>query len=146
MIILELIPTALDPLKGDIIQLSALKIEGEDIVDRFDYRLKDEFVPNESFLDIISYNKDSFIYKSTTEEILSDFKLFSLDDTLLILDNGYTKAYLAKLNNKKENILDYLNLKYSDDIIEKIIKKYKLIYNESLVDLLYLAYIKEKAN
>jgi len=36
-IILEIVPTAVDPKKGDIAQLSALKIDGIKLVDRFDY-------------------------------------------------------------------------------------------------------------
>ena len=38
-VILEIIPTAVDPKKGDVAQLSALKIDGIKLVDRFDYRL-----------------------------------------------------------------------------------------------------------
>ena len=40
-IIVELIPTATDPSRGDIIQLSALKIDNLNLVDRFDYRIND---------------------------------------------------------------------------------------------------------
>ena len=40
-IILELIPTAINPQKGDIIQLSALKLKGLQLQDRFDERLEE---------------------------------------------------------------------------------------------------------
>ena len=41
-IILEIIPTAVDPKKGEIAQLSALKLNGLNLIDRFDYRLNDD--------------------------------------------------------------------------------------------------------
>ena len=41
-IILELIPTASTKEKGDIIQLSALKLEDLNLIDRFDYTLVEE--------------------------------------------------------------------------------------------------------
>ena len=51
------------------------------------------------------------------------------------------KNYLNMLSNEKESILKYLNLEYSDDVIEKIIDKYKLEQNNYIVDLLYEALI-----
>ena len=39
-IILEIIPTAVDPTRGDIIQLSALKLKYLTLKERFDYRLR----------------------------------------------------------------------------------------------------------
>ena len=45
-IILELIPTAISPQKGDIAQLSALKVNGIKIIDRFDYRLNNDLITN----------------------------------------------------------------------------------------------------
>jgi hypothetical protein len=38
-IILELIPEAISPDKGSIVQLSALKLNDLTLIDRFDYRL-----------------------------------------------------------------------------------------------------------
>ena len=136
-IILELIPTSLDPNKGDIIQLSALKIEDLKLIDRFDYRIVDEKVPLDSMLDMISYDKDKFIYKNTTNEILDAFDMWSEDIDLLIIDNAYTEKYLKKINNKKESIFNHLDLKYSDDIIDIIMKKYNLVPSNYIVDLLY---------
>ena len=143
-VILELIPTALDPKKGEIAQLSALKINGLELVDRFDYRLKEEKIDNYDIRRIISYDKESFKYVDDKKTILNDFKDFIGDYELLIIDNLYTKPYLEGIENKKENILDYLNMTFSDDIIEQIIEKYKLEPSNYIVDLLYEALIFEK--
>ena len=142
-VILELIPTSLDPKKGDIIQLSALKIEDLKLIDRFDYRIVDEKVPIQSMLDMISYDKDKFIYKNTTEEILNDFDNWTEDIPLLIIDNAYTSKYLENIKNDKESIFKYLDLEYSDDVIDKVIEKYKLVPSDYIVDLLYEALIYE---
>ena len=72
-IIVELIPTASNPEYGDIIQFSALKIENLQLVDRFDYRLKEEYIPLQDLVRMISYDKDKFIYKDTTTEILEEY-------------------------------------------------------------------------
>ena len=142
-IILELIPTSLNPEKGLIIQLSALKLEGLKLLDRFDYRLKEELNPYPQMLEMFSYDKDSFTYKDTKEEILNDFTKWAEDLPLLILDNQYTPKYFASLSNQQESILKYLNEEYQDDIIEKIINKYNLEPSNYIVDLLYEALIKE---
>ena len=52
-IILELIPTNLKNKNGMIIQLSALKIDCLNLLERFDYRIKDEYLPLEQFKEII---------------------------------------------------------------------------------------------
>lgn len=142
-IILELIPTSLNPEKGLIIQLSALKLDGLKLLDRFDYRLKEELNPYPQMVEMFSYDKDSFTYKDTKEEILNDFTKWTEDLPLLILDNQYTPKYLASLNNEQESILKYLNEEYQDDVIEKIINKYNLEPSNYIVDLLYEALIKE---
>lgn len=145
-VIVELIPTSLNPNKGDIIQLSALKINDLKIIDRFDYRLIDEKIPLKDLIDLINYDKESFIYKNTTEEILSDFKCWIKDLPLLIIDNSYTKNYLKIVDNKKESIFNYLNTTYSDDVIEKLIKKYNLQPSNYIVDLLFESLIYESNN
>ena len=61
-IVLELIPTSLNPEKGLIIQLSALKLDGLKLLDRFDYRLKEELNPYPQMVEMFSYYKDSFTY------------------------------------------------------------------------------------
>lgn len=143
-IILEIIPSAVK--NGDIVQLSALKLNELALVDRFDYRLSDDKIDNEYIKNMVCYDKDSFQYKNTTDEIISDFKKWIEDYDLLIIDNLYTRNYLEKIDNKKESILKYLNLDYSDDVIDKLIDKYKLEKSNYIVDLLYEALIFESNN
>ena len=145
-IILELIPTASTKEKGDIIQLSALKLEDLNLLDRFDYRLIEEKIPLTELKEMISYDKENFIYKKETEEMLEEFKKWSEDLPLLILNNSYTLDYLKELNNKKEDISDYVKIPFSDDIIDKIIEKYNLQPSNYIVDLLYEALIYESNN
>jgi DNA polymerase III alpha subunit (gram-positive type) len=140
-IILELIPTASKD--GDIIQLSALKIDNLNLIDRFDYRLIDEKIPLTDLKEMVSYDKDKFIYKNETEEILNEFSNWSEDLPLLILNNTYTYHYLRNLKNEKIDISKYLKIPFSDDIIENIIKKYNLRPSNYIVDLLYEALIYE---
>lgn len=143
-IILEIISSAVK--NGDIVQLSALKLNELALVDRFDYRLSDDKIDNEYIKNMVCYDKDSFQYKNTTDEIISDFKKWIEDYDLLIIDNLYTRNYLEKIDNKKESILKYLNLDYSDDVIDKLIDKYKLEKSNYIVDLLYEALIFESNN
>lgn len=145
-VILELIPTSLNPKKGEIIQLSALKINDLNLVDRFDYRIIDSKVPLDSMLDMISYDKDKFIYKNSKEEIMKDFESWIEDYKLLIIDNQYTLSYLNDINNEKESIFKHLNMKYHDNIIDEIISKYHLEPSNYIVDLLYEALIYESNN
>ncbi len=141
-IILEIIPTAIHPSKGDIIQLQALKLNGIKLIDRFDYRLKEDKISIPQFIDMISYDKDLFTYKETTKEILNDFKEWTNNLPLLILNNTYTNNFLEELTNEKQDILKYLDMKYTDNIIEDIIKKYQLEPSNHIVDLLYESLIK----
>ena len=97
-IIIEIIPTALHPDKGEIVQLSALKLDGIKLLDRFDYRLKEELYPIPDLNEIINYDKDSFTYKGSTKEILDEFSKWSEELPILILDNLYTENYLKGLN------------------------------------------------
>lgn len=138
-IILELIPTSSNPEYGEIIQLSALKIEDLKLIDRFDYRIIGDKIPLKQLKEMISYDKDKFIYKNTKEEILKDFQEFVGDYPLLILNNGYTLKYLENINNIKKDISDYIGIPYSDDIIEKIMKKYNIEETNYIVDILYEA-------
>lgn len=138
-IILELIPTSSNPEYGEIIQLSALKIKDLKLIDRFDYRIIEDKIPLKQLKEMISYDKDKFIYKNTKEEILKDFQKFVGDYPLLILNNGYTLKYLENINNIKKDISDYIGIPYSDDIIEKIMKKYNIEETNYIVDILYEA-------
>lgn len=145
-VILEIIPTALDPKKGEIAQLSALKLNGLNLIDRFDYRLNDDKIKIEDIKNMISYDKDSFNYVDSKEEILTKFQNFIEDYDLLIIDNEYTANYLEDIENKKESIFKYLKMDFSDDVIEEVIDKYKLEPSNYIVDLLYEALIFESNN
>ena len=145
-VILEIIPTALDPKKGEIAQLSALKLNGLNLIDRFDYRLNDDKIKIEDIKNMISYDKDSFNYVDSKEEILTNFQEFIEDYDLLIIDNEYTANYLEDIENKKESIFKYLKMDFSDDVIEEVIDKYKLEPSNYIVDLLYEALIFESNN
>lgn len=136
-IILEIIPTAISPEKGPIAQLSALKLEGLTLLDRFDYRLEEELIYNRDILQMINYDKKSFTYVDSGADILEKFRVWAEDFDLFIIDNEYTNNYLKGLDNKKESILKYLGFQYSDDVIDKIIKKYQLEPSNHIVDLLY---------
>lgn len=142
-IILEIIPTSPNPEKGEVAQLSALKLNGLTLLERFDYRLKEENINNIYIEEMINYDKENFIYKETTKEILDDFKKWIGKDLLLIIDNDYTKDYLKKYKNKKESIFKYLDTCFYDDVFNEIIKKYNLEASNYIVDLLYEALIYE---
>lgn len=145
-IILEIIPTSLYPEKGEVIQLSALKINDLNLIDRFDYRIIDEKIPLDSLKELISYDKDKFVYKKTTKEIMDDFEAWIEDIPLLIIDNAYTENYLKNLNNSRESIFKHLNMEYYDEVIDDMIKKYNLQASDYIVDLLYEALIYESNN
>ena len=114
-IILEIIPTAIDPKKGEIAQLSTLKLNGLNLIDRFDYRLNEEKVSIQEFIDMCSYDKDSFNYVDNTDLILDKFKEFVGDLPLLIIDNSYTRNFLNIFDNNKECVFNYMNINNNDD-------------------------------
>lgn len=142
-IILELIPTSINRDKGDIIQLSALKLEGMKLLSRFDYRLKEDLIPYQSFLDVIDYDKEMFKYLDSTKSIMEDFKKWIEDIPLLIMDNNYTNNYLKDIINKKESIFKYLNIDNNDDVIDILIKRYHIEPTNHVVDILYESLIQE---
>ena len=141
-IIVEIIPTAIHPSKGDIIQLSALKLKGLQLIGRFDERLEERLIALQDFKDLISYDKDSFKYKSSTKEILTDFEKWSDNLPLLILDNPYTNNFLESLSNKKESILKYLDKEYNDRVVEELIEENNIEPTNYIVDILYESLIK----
>lgn len=145
-IILEIIPSAIDPKKGDIVQLSALKLNGLQLVDRFDYRLDYDLIDNKYLAEMISYDEENFKYMHSTSNIMDDFKKWIEDYDLLIMDNLYTENYLSEISNKKESVFKYLDMEFSDDVIDKVIDKYKLENSNYIVDLLYEALIFESNN
>lgn len=143
-VILEIIPTSFKD--GDIVQLSAIKVNDFNVIDRFDYRLNEENIKLKDFFKIISYDKENFIYKNTSSEILNDFKNFIEDYKLLLIDNGYTLEYLKNIDNKKEYINDYLNIPYTENMIDELIEKYNLEPSNYIVDLMLEALINESNN
>ena len=145
-IIVEIIPTHSNSEKGFIAQISALKLEGIKLIDRFDYRVEDRFIENDDLKRIISYEKDKFTYVNNIYFIIEKFKKWAKDLPLLIIEESYTLDYLKELKNKKELIYKYLGMDFSNDIFERIKKKYNLQPSNHLVDLLYEAIIYEGNN
>ena len=94
-IILEIIPTKVKD--GDIAQLSALKLNGLKLEDRFDYRLDKKKIKVPDILRMTDYDNDYFKYVATTKNLLKNFKKFSSNLPLLIIDNSYTRNYLEGL-------------------------------------------------
>ena len=88
-IILEIIPTKVSG--GDVAQLSALKIDGIKLMDRFDYRLDKSKINIPDILNMTNYDNESFKYVKTTKSLMNYFKKFIEDLPLLIIDNSYTK-------------------------------------------------------
>lgn len=145
-VIVEIVPTHPNPEKGDIAQLSALKLKGLNLIDRFDYRLQENLVDNIYIKEMLNYDKDKFFYVETTQLIKEKFKNWIGNDLLLIIDNDYTKDYLSFINNKKESVFKYLNTCCYDDVFNELIQKYNLEKSNYIVDLLYESLIYESNN
>ena len=145
-IIVEVIPTHSDSNKGFIAQISALKLEGIKLIDRFDYRVKNKYIENDEIKRIISYDPDRFTYVDNIYFIPEKFKKWAEDYPVLIMESSYTLDYLGKNNYNMEQIYPYLNMEYSADVFDKIIEKYNLEPSDHLVDLLYEAIIYEGNN
>ncbi len=145
-IIVEIIPTHSDSEKGIIAQISALKLNGIKLEDRFDYRVTNKFIDNEDLKQMISYDKDMFTYVDNKYFIIEKFKQWAKDYPLLLIEDSYTKNYLKELTNVKELVYPYLQLDYSLDIFERIMKKYSLEPSNHLVDIIYEAIIYEGNN
>lgn len=142
-IIVEIIPTASTPDKGEIIQLSALKLKGLELIDRFDYRLQEEKLPIPEMQSWIDYDKDTFTYMDDSKKILKSFKKWVKGLPILILDEVYTPNYLNKIGSELISILPILKEEYSEDIIDKLSNKYHLEPSNYIVDLLYECLIQE---
>lgn len=140
-IILEIIPTKV--IGGDVAQISALKINGIKLEDRFDYRLDKSKINVPDILNMINYDNDSFKYVMSTKSLMKNFKKFIENLPLLIIDNSYTRNYLEEFDNEKESVFKYLNLDITDDVFDRLINKYNLKVSNYLVDLIYEALIKE---
>ena len=139
-VIVEVIPTTLKD--GDIVELTALKLDGIKLIDRFNYRLDKDKVKIKEFLEMCSYDDDSFNYADSTDKILEEFKKFIEDYKLVLLDNTYTLNYLSEFTNKKELVFPYLDLEFNSVVIEDMIKKYNLEASNYMVDLVYEAIIR----
>ena len=138
-VIVEIIPSHSQANFGFIVQLQALKIKEDIIVDRLDLRLDESLINNYDLLRMTSYDKDMFKYTKKRNTILEDFKEFIGNDKLLIIDNLYTEDYLSEIENKKESVFKYMGLEYTEDIFDVIMEKYNLVPTNHLVDLLYEA-------
>ena len=143
-IIVEIIPTTSKKETGFIAQISALKLEGIKLLDRFDYRVKEEDIDNIDIKNMISYDKEVFTYVKKEESILDLFQKFSENLPLLLLNDTYTLDYLQDLENQKEIIFPYLHLENQENVFDTIKEKYLLEPSNHLVDLLYEAIILEK--
>lgn len=142
-VILEIIPTSPNPKTGDVAQISALKVDGVKLLERFDYRLDKSLVKVPDVLKITNYDNDSFKYVKTTKLILDNFKKFVSDLPLLIIENDYTRSYLEGFDNDVYSVFSFLNMSVSDDVFERLISKYNLEPTNHLVDLLYEALVQE---
>ena len=140
-VIVEIIPEAISPDKGNLVQISALKLDGLKLIDRFDYRLNYDLLTNKDILKLISYDQDSFTYLNSTEELLNKFSDWAEDLPIYIFDNRYTNNFLANLLNDKISIASVFDMDYTDDFVELLIKKYNLEPSNYIVDLIYEALI-----
>lgn len=143
-VIVEIIPSHSKAYFGYIIQLQALKINDDIIVDRLDLRLDESLIYNYDLLRMTSYDKEMFKYTKKRNTILEDFKKFIGDDKLLIIDNEYTRDYLSEIENDKESVFKYLGMEFTEEAFDKMIEKYNLVPSNHLVDLLYEALMFEK--
>lgn len=145
-IIVEIIPTHSKAEKGFIAQISALKLKGIKLIERFDYRVDDKLIDNPDLRNLIKYDKKAFTYVDNIYFILEKFKKWAKDLPLMIIEEDYTLDYLKDLKNKKELVFKYFDMDYSLDIFERLMKKYSLEPSDHLVDLIYEAIIYEGNN
>lgn len=145
-IIVEIIPTHSKAEKGFIAQISALKLKGIQLIERFDYRVDDKLIENTDLKKLITYDKKAFTYVDNIYFIPEKFKKWAKDLPLLIIEEDYTLDYLKELKNKKELVFKYFDMDYSLDIFERLMKKYSLEPSDHLVDLIYEAIIYEGNN
>jgi len=142
-IIVEIIPTRSTPDKGIIAQISALKLEGIKLLDRFDYRVKNHHIDSQDIKRMISYDPKSFTYLDNTNTMLKKFDKWSEGLPLLTIDDTYTPLYLAELPNHQEMVFPHLGLEFSMDVFDQIMEKYPIEPTQHLVDVIYEALIYE---
>lgn len=141
-IIVEIIPTSLKKENGQVVELTALKVDGLKLIDRFNYRLNKDNVSIKEFTDMCSYDDDKFTYLDQSSDILNEFKNWVEDLPILIIDNTYTLNYFDDLDNKLELVFPYLDLEFNGNVIQEMIDKYKLEASNYMVDLVYEAIIR----
>lgn len=141
-VIVEIIPTSLKKENGQVVELTALKVDGLKLIDRFNYRLNKDNVSIKEFTDMCSYDDDKFTYLDQSSDILKEFKNWVEDLPILIIDNTYTLNYFDDLDNKLELVFPYLELEFNGEVIQKMIDKYKLEASNYMVDLVYEAIIR----
>ena len=145
-IIVEIIPTHSQSDKGFIAQISALKLNGLQLEDRFDYRVEDNLIENNDLKNMIQYDKKSFTYVNNKYFMIEKFKQWSKGYPLLLLEESYTRNYLSELDNDMELVYKYLDLEYGLDVFDRIMKKYNLQPSDHLFDLIYESIIFESNN
>ncbi len=141
-IIVEIIPTSLKKENGQVVELTALKVDGLKLIDRFNYRLNKDNVSIKEFTDMCSYDDDKFTYLDQSSDILNEFKNWVEDLPIFIIDNTYTLNYFDDLDNKLELVFPYLDLDFNGNVIQEMIDKYKLEASNYMVDLVYEAIIR----
>ena len=145
-IIAEVIPTHSKSDEGFIAQISALKLNGIQLEDRFDYRVDNRHINNEDIKNMIKYDKEMFTYVDNIYFIIEKFKRWAKDYPILLIEDTYTRDYLNELDNSMELVYPYLGLEFSNDVFTEIINKYNLQPSNHLVDLVYEAIIYEGNN
>lgn len=130
-ILLELIPSKSKD--GDIIQIEALDIKNNEIINRLNIRYLAKNL-DQKLIDMISYDKEDHIYLDSNEEMLKALKDFANDKTIYILDNSYTKEYLKEFNTSF--VEDFLS-EEKENFLERMIKKYNIQPTNYIVDILY---------
>lgn len=145
-IILEIIPSSLYPEKGEVLQLSALKVDNFQLLDKFDKRIVAEKVPFAELEKLINYDKENFDYELESKNIMENFKKWTEDLPLLIINNAFTENYLDfyKVSNTKKSVFDLLNMAYSDNVLDEMLEKYNIKPSNYVVDLLFEALINEE--
>ena len=143
-IIAEIIPTRSRPEYGGIIaQLSALKLEGTKLIDRFDYRVDNKYIDSVDIKRMISYDKKGFQYVKSGDFILEKFRRWSEGLPILTVDNTYTPRYFESLENHQELAFPYLGIEFSDEAFDQVMEKYPIEPTFHLVDVIYEAIIYE---
>lgn len=145
-IIVEIIPTHSKKENGFIAQISALKLDGIKLLDRFDYRVEDHLIESPDIRELIQYDKKSFTYVNNIYFMIEKFKQWSKGFPLILIDDTYTYDYLEELDNPIELVYPYLNLEPTEDVFVKMVDKYNLETSPHLVDLTYEAIIAEGNN